>query len=89
MSGSGSSKRNKVQPFWWFGAAKGSACGAVLEHQWNAAHTHCQVKVIRPELRREHQGFEYPMRSDWVHDTMVLTVVRRDSYHPSGDRDPR
>eukprot|EP00973_Karenia_brevis_P010924 1481181-Karenia_brevis.AAC.1 len=78
MSVEPSTKRNQVQPFWWFGAAKGTAFGPVLDAQWNAEETQYQVKVPRPELRREHQGFEYPPKSKWVHETMVLTAVRRE-----------
>eukprot|EP00973_Karenia_brevis_P021202 2913453-Karenia_brevis.AAC.1 len=33
--GAQTSKHSKVQPFWWFGDAGGSAFGLVLEVQWN------------------------------------------------------
>eukprot|EP00973_Karenia_brevis_P064258 8929063-Karenia_brevis.AAC.1 len=68
-----SSKRNKQQPFWWFGAPKGSASGLVLKALWNSDATYYQVKVPRPELRRTHQGFTYPPKEQWKRDTMVLT----------------
>eukprot|EP00973_Karenia_brevis_P092666 12413518-Karenia_brevis.AAC.1 len=79
MRVSQSSKRSKVQPFWWFDATRGTAFGPVLEAQWNAAETHYQAKVPRPELRREYQGSEYPKRSEWMQETMLLTAVRRES----------
>eukprot|EP00973_Karenia_brevis_P008292 1123239-Karenia_brevis.AAC.1 len=79
------SKRGKVQPFWWFGVARGSAFGPVLEAQLNAQEMHYQCKIPRPELRRQHQGFEYPQKREWMHETMVLTVVRCEPYPPSGD----
>ena len=66
-------KKNRVQPFWYFGTPRGSAFGPVMEATWTKCGTRYQVKVPRPFLARSHQGYPYPDPKGGDH--MVITAA--------------